>query len=240
MVLPTESARFGHRNLGVETPEEKVPLYNLMKHPVVTLVESLAELFATIPTLGTMTGECLTRSNQILTSRPGCPLDLQEIAAVRLYTTEFSSGPSLYQMVNTALRSNDRAQLEPYRKYLRLLIGALMKLPHEPAMLFRGVRLSLSEIGMSDGMQVTWWAITSASDNVAILNDFCGTQGDRVVFTIKAKRAVLIRDFSMAPLENERVLLPGTRFRVQGIADGGNGLKLINLVEIVSPFPTIT
>ncbi len=52
---------------------------------------------------------------------------------------EFQGGPSVYTVVNAALRSEDRTKVAPFNFYLRLLLAGLAKLPKRSTTLHRGV-----------------------------------------------------------------------------------------------------
>ena len=73
---------------------------------------------------------------------------------------EFQVGPSVYEIVNTALRSEDRAKVKPFASYLRLLLGALHKLPKVVTVLHRGVVADLgAEYNQSLGRKVGEWLL---------------------------------------------------------------------------------
>ena len=73
------------------------------------------------------------------------PLKLteDEIAAIYLYTAQWTSGVSLFTALNNALRTEDRNAVRPFFPYLRLLLGGLRKLPVVNRPVFRGVKLPL-------------------------------------------------------------------------------------------------
>lgn len=65
-------------------------------------------------------------------------LSNDESAALFLYTQQCPHGTtSLYTMLNSALRAEDRAQLDPFRSYLSLLMSALHKLPSVESQVWR-------------------------------------------------------------------------------------------------------
>ena len=66
-----------------------------------------------------------------------------------------------------------------------------------------------------------------------------GQEGDRTLFTIRARSIVDIRDFSSVQEEDELLLLPGTTMIVKGCLNAGNGLTLIQLEEDIDASPLL-
>ena len=68
-------------------------------------------------------------------------LTIDESAAIRLYTIEWQKPHrSLYSMLNETLKTADRKALQPYFKYFKLFLTALVKLPSVPPQtIWRGV-----------------------------------------------------------------------------------------------------
>jgi hypothetical protein len=65
----------------------------------------------------------------------------------------------------------------------------------------------------------------------AAANDFVGSKGVRMMFTIEVENGLDIQRFSSYSAEQELVLCPGTRLQVVGVFDAGNGLLQIQLRE---------
>ncbi|CAF1237696.1 unnamed protein product [Didymodactylos carnosus] len=78
---------------------------------------------------------------------PKDDLTQDEAAAIHLYTMQFDSGESLYQVLNRTLRAENRDGLKSWFLYLKLFLTALHKLPSQPqTTVWRGVRnVDLSE-----------------------------------------------------------------------------------------------
>jgi hypothetical protein len=91
-----------------------------------------------------------------------CPLDLEEAAAINLYTQE----TPVYGILNARLRDDDRDPLKPFFPYLHLLVSGLHKLlAHQgmqPRAVYRGVTLDLTAHFAEDSKKV-WWSPSSTS-----------------------------------------------------------------------------
>lgn len=61
-------------------------------------------------------------------------------ASIHLYTMQFSTAPSLFQVLNKALRTEDREILRPWFPFLKLFLSALYTLPSHSQKVWRGVR----------------------------------------------------------------------------------------------------
>jgi hypothetical protein len=141
-------------------------------------------------------------------------LNVDEIAAIHLYTQETPFYPTL----NALLRSQDRGPLTPYLPYLRLLVTALGKLKPAHATVFRGVNVDLSSQYLT-GLECVWWPISSTTSEINVLSNpmFFDLAQPRTLFTIQTKHAVDIRLYSAMSKEAELVLLPGACFEVTGV-----------------------
>ena len=118
--------------------------------------------------------------------------------------------------------------------FLKLIITALLKIPARSQTLYRGVKKGLSQLGQKfeKGKPVVWWAISSTTTHVGVLETFMGRSGDRCMFTIKAQSARDIQRYSaMGSSENEYVLPPGCCLVVEDILDAGSGLMIVQLSE---------
>ena len=100
--------------------------------------------------------------------------------------------------------------------------------------MFRGVKLDLSA-KYYQGNDLVWWAFSSATSTAVVLSNdtFLGPVGHRTLFSIKVHRCVNISRYSAIGNEDERLILPGTAFRVKSNLALGNGLTMIQLEEDV-------
>ena len=134
-----------------------------------------------------------------------------------------------YKMLNQLLRDVDRTPLEPFFPYLRLILTGLRRLPKDTAAMYRGVRVAFADLdGAKDYVQgglVVWWPFNSSTQDLAMLEEndqFLGTTGKRTLFIINLATARNILQFSVFKKEAERLILPGTRFRVMAVKEEGD------------------
>ena len=120
--------------------------------------------------------------------------------------------------------------------YLKLIIIALLKIPAQKAILYRGVNRALAKLDQKfeKGKPVVWWPVSSTASHVSVLENpqFMGKTGDRCLFTINAQSARDIQRYSaMGSTEGEYVLLPGCCLMVEDTLDAGSGLMVVQLAE---------
>jgi len=167
--------------------------------------------------------------------------EIEQMAAINIYTREWGQPPSLYTVLNNRLRSESREELKPFFPYLQLLISSLIKLaPPYEGPVWRGVSQDLSE-QYKRGSKIFWWGFSSCTMDMNILenNMFLGITGDRTLFNIHCKKGFDVKQYSSAPTESEILLLPGTYFEVSSVLNVGNGLHIIELKELDPPFEII-
>jgi hypothetical protein len=157
------------------------------------------------------------------------------IAAINLYTGEFVP-PQFYSVLNTALRDANREKCKPFVPYIWLLMHALRDCPVYPKkVVFRGVKADLSSQYPKD-REVTWFQFSSCTCDLSVeqSDQFCGSKGDRTLFTIELTtgRSRLITDYSLVPSEAEVLLPPNCRFKVKGVFKSADGLIAIQLEEL--------
>jgi hypothetical protein len=138
-------------------------------------------------------------------------------------------------MLNSALRNNDREHLQPYFKYMKLLLTAMVKLPCVPqSTIWRGVTRNLST-EFPPGTPVTWWSFTSCTNELAVLTSemYLGNTGDRTLFSVETINGRTISAHSHFVTENEIVLLPGTHMIVQSQICPASDLHIIHLKQVI-------
>lgn len=74
------------------------------------------------------------------TKTPPDDLTHDQSAAIHLYTMQFDTDPSFYQLLNSTPRGENRDNLKSWFAYLKLFLTALYKLPSHPQTIWRGVR----------------------------------------------------------------------------------------------------
>jgi hypothetical protein len=168
-------------------------------------------------------------------------LTVDESAAIQLYTMESKAEQeSLFYILNSTLRLADRTKLKPILPYLRLLIGALEKLPSFSGLVYRGVHGNISSNFVKD-KKLTWWGFSSCTRSLEVLSkeEFLGKSGQRTLFYIECISGKSIQNYSYSSSDDEEVLLlPGTEFLVTGKKRRGHGLTIVHLREIQANSPT--
>ena len=168
-------------------------------------------------------------------------LSIDELAAIKLYTMPlYPEEASVYHLVNTALRDENRNFVKPFAQFIWLLMHALRKAPRfTRALVYRGVKQDLS----SDysvrlvGMKVTFRSFTSCAKTVDVLTNpmFLGMTGARTIFNIEltSNRARDISAISMMSNEGEVLLPPNSKFTVMSVfGPSPDGLLTVQLLEI--------
>jgi hypothetical protein len=221
------------RYLDYETADSIVhfnAVEGVLNNPIVTLEEATQPLKSLIGPL-----EKYVWCSKMDTQVDHAPLTHDEAAAINLYTREWEGG--LYQNLNKMLRDRNREKLKPYFLYLRLLMSGLSKLPPLKTIVFRGVRLNVTNL-YHNRKEVVWWGVSSCTTNVSVLEQpmFLGQEGDRTIFSIQTYSGVAIQKYSAIKSENEVLLSPCTFMAVKNIANLGNGLCMIQVEELQPPF----
>ena len=200
--------------------------------PLLPLVKACAPLFSAVHDLSAYVQQALHETPE----QPPNGLTVDESAAIRLYTREWKRPHhSLYLMVNHTLRMTDRQQLQPYLRYLKLLLTALVKLPCLPSQtVWRGIPRDVSADYLK-GTRVTWWAFSSCTTDMAVVqnNLFLGNAGSRTLFSVEVINGRAIRAHSHHQDEEEILLLPGTHMIVQSQLTQSSDLHIIHLKQIV-------
>jgi hypothetical protein len=154
-----------------------------------------------------------------------------ESAAVYLYTMEGGEN-SFYQVLNEALRSENRPALKPWFPFLKLFDEALKKLPIVKGSVWRGVPGDISGQFMKDQV-LTWWNISSCAQSVDIIQGFLGSGNNSTLLMIEAVNAKDVSSYSYYPNESEVLLGLGTELRVKGhILKHHSGLNIVHLVQL--------
>lgn len=208
------------------------PIVGYAQEPLLPLFKACALLADLIYNLSFYVQMALNETPEV----PPDGLTIDESAAIRLYTMEWEEPHrSLYSMLNSALKKDDRRYLRPYFKYLKLFLTALTKLPClPPQTVWRGVTKDLSAEFLPD-TSVTWWAFSSCTNELTVLenNMYLGTIGNRTLFSVEAINGRAIRAHSHFLAEDETLLLPGTQMIVQSQFCPAPDLHIIHLKQVV-------
>ena len=212
------------------------PIKGYEKMPLVSLEEAVVPLIHFVPEIHRMVW---TVKQQCTAPAEGLTID--QSASIMLYSLEWSPREeSFYFVLNSFLRAADRSTLKPLFLYLKLLIYSLSKLTTTLRLVYRGVKKDLHS-SYPAGHTFVWWGFSSCTTSVDVLQveDFLGKTGTRTMFIIECHSGRDIRQHSFFPTENEVLLLAARQFQVISSLDSGNGLHIIQLKEIESPFPLL-
>ncbi|CAF0723626.1 unnamed protein product [Adineta steineri] len=214
-----------HRFTDIESTSKRLPpVYGYLTHQLVPLSKALEPISSLIDQLDRFAK--IAKNECHFPSQHGLTRD--ESAAVYLYTMEWGEN-SFYQVLNRALRAEDRSALKPWFAYLKLFDVAVQKLPTVRKNLWRGVSKDITR-NYKKGDEFTWWTISSCSTSVNIIKDFLGPNS--TLFLIEAISGKDVSSCTNYPNEDEVILCPGTRFRVVSDPLDQPPMHLIHLQEI--------
>ncbi|CAF3331923.1 unnamed protein product [Rotaria sp. Silwood2] len=164
-----------------------------------------------VPDFATHVPSCVDFS--IASSSAKIGLTKEDVAAIKTYTAECP----VYKLLNTALRSEQLKNIEPWFPYLKLLHIAISKLHPKKGTYCRGIGGNLSSL-YPVGSTVIWWGVSSISAKVDVCMRFLAKDiygnYNGTLFTILSSSARSIVDFSQYPEEEESILLPATNIKV--------------------------
>jgi hypothetical protein len=212
------------------------PIEGFRKKPLVTLEEAIAELKNIVPRIDTYAHVAKERAKN-----PANGLSVDESASIALYTMDWEPyTESLYCILNSTLRTEDRQSLKPWFLYLKLILTALSGLPPISHTVYRGVRtvIESQDEKYQIGKKVVWWGFSSCSDDrkVSEKEQFLGEASRGTLFIIDCINGRDIANHSYFRKENEILLLPATQFQVISNEHEQNGPHKIHLKEIKSSF----
>ncbi|CAF1281789.1 unnamed protein product [Adineta steineri] len=214
-----------HRFTDIDSTSTQLPpVYDYLTYQLVPLSEALEPISSIVDQLEHYSEIAKTECH--FPSEYGLTRD--ESAAIYLYTMEWGEN-SFYQVINRALRAEDRSSLQPWFAYLKLFDVAVQKLPTIEKNLWRGVSRDETR-NFKKGDEFTWWTISSCSTSVNIIKDFL--ESNSTLFLIEALNGKDVSSYTSYPKENEVILCPGTRFCVVSDPLDQPPMHLIHLQEI--------
>lgn len=179
------------------------PIYGYQELPLLSLEDALAKITQIIPSLNTYIP--LAKRN---CKKGSTLINDEESAAIYLY----SMPTTLFEELNSTLRSRNRINLKPWFPYLKLLLSAIEKLPSQQKLLWRAINDD-GGAKFCENEFHTWWGINSCSISLEVIEIYLGNKG--TLFAISAINAKDISEFSAFPEEKEFILLPGLQLRVK-------------------------
>ena len=192
--------------------------------PILPLEKAVEKVSKLVPDIAEYVSIAKKKCNKDFTS-----ITHDESAAIYLYTMP----KTFFLELNKALRNPNRQVLHPWLPFLKLLMGALKKLPDTKASLWRGVNYDATTNFVDDDVY-TWWGVSSCSRSVNIVQRFMGDSG--TLFNIETAHGKDISMFSVVPAEEEVILMPATRVRAKSeAAHFFDRLFIVHLEEIYTP-----
>ena len=218
--------------MNVNTDRDIGPIVEYAEVPLLPLAKACTPLVSIIYNLLFYVQLAIDDTPEV----PPDGLTIDESASIRLYTMEWpKSHRSLYSMLNQTLNTADRKTLEPYFKYLKLFLTAVVKLPCiRTQTVWRGVTKDLSG-DFPPGTPVTWWAFSSCTLTMTVLNNsiYLGKTGPRTLFSIETINGRTIRAHSHFSNEDEILLPPGTHMIVQSQLNPAPDLYIVHLKQVI-------
>ena len=200
----------------MDESEKTTPVAGLLELP---LPKSLNDAAANVSDSAAIKSS-VVRGTELAAKQAGEPrqkMDKELYAAIVLYT-----GNSIYRALNTALRSENRKQVQKYFNYLRLFIEAMGYMPQRKGKLWRGISANLFD-QYAEGKVITWWSVSSCTSDESVARNFMnGCGGECTLVIIDCKTAMDITPLSLYPSEKESLLAPGTQLKVMSRKQVGN------------------
>lgn len=215
-----------------EQPKIHAPITGYAQEPLLPLAEACAPLDGIVQDIFIYVSIALENTS----AEPSDSLTRDESAAIRLYTMEWiDAHTSLYFILNNTLKIPDRQVLQPWFKYIKLLLTALAKIPCAPPQtVWRGIRKNIIDKFPCDG-QVIWWSFSSCTKTLTVLESelFLGKIGERTLFSIEVYNGRNIQAHSHFNTEDEILMLPGSCMEVQSRLNPASDLHIIHLKQIM-------
>jgi len=218
--IPVVENRFMDRIISDPKETNRNPIEGYQDMLVLTLEQAVEKIIPILPQV----------IDYVTTAKQNCNknsihLTLDDSAAIYLYTmpTQFCT------TLNYALRIENRHKLKPWFAFLKLFITALEKLPSVSDVFWRGVSCDVASEYTDNNVQI-WWSVNSCSRQLDVVKIFLTTKG--TLFSIQAMEGKDISAYSAFKMEQEVILMPGTRLCVKSKLDNfDNVLSIVHLEE---------
>ncbi|UJR06847.1 hypothetical protein I4U23_011135 [Adineta vaga] len=190
------------------------PIEGFKNIPLVSLKEAIIPLLLLVVDVKERAAIALVDAKD-----PPDNLSLDESASIKLYTMECDPYTfSLYYILNSTLRHEDRRELRPWLLYLKLLLTALSHLPSVRLNVYRALKLNkeIENEKYQEGKDVIWWGFSccTSNKNICQKEHFLNSTGTRTLFIIECFNGKEIGPHSFNKNDQEILLLPGTQFKV--------------------------
>ncbi|CAF0836644.1 unnamed protein product [Didymodactylos carnosus] len=222
-----------YSDVGNESGRMLTPIQGYAQLPLVSLEEAVKPIETVIPDIQRQVYIAKERCKQ------PCPdgLTHDESAAILLYTMEWQpKEQSVYFVLNSILRLENRENIKPFYLYLKLVFTALWKLPSRRQTVYRGIDKDLNK-EYELNKTYTWWGFSSTTETPAQTQMFLGKSGKtRTLFNIDCLHGKMIIDHSFFRNEKEILLLPAVQFEVVSKLNPSPDIYIIHLKEVIPKF----
>jgi len=208
------------------------PIKGFSNYPLVSLEEAVEPIILIVHDVKTKAFIAKEGSKN-----PSDDLSSDESASIALYTMEWEPyTSSLYYILNSTMRSEDREKLKPWFLYLKLILTALSHLPSIHLSIYRSLKLDIQieYEKYQEGKDVVWWGFSSCTTNknISQKQHFLTPSGTRTLFIIECFNGKDIGSHSYNKNDQEVLLLPATQFRVVCCDRRRDDLHKIYLKEV--------
>ncbi|CAF3380680.1 unnamed protein product [Rotaria sp. Silwood2] len=236
--LVTSSTGFRFDDNASEPPKMLLAIKGYEQQPLVSLERAIEPLVSLVSDIHRQARDVKEKAKCSL-STDG--LSVEESAAIRLYTIDWSKKEKCLNVVLTSHLCSDQddrnKKLEAFFLYLKLFITGLSRMPSMRGTVYYSVNMDLS-VQFANKKNIMCWSflLCTTSVNTPKFEAFLKTKGPRTMFIIDSISGKNIHEHSDNPIENEIILLPATKYEVVDHTEEADGLRKIVLKEIQSSF----
>ena len=215
---------------------ESLNVDEILKQPAKPLKDAVKS-FGTAPDMDIHVFYAVEGAKVIKKRNPASKLTIEEIAALRLYTTAWTDpAASIGALLLAAIRENNATQLSAFKPFLRLILGALRSIPSTRTVLTRYASGDFSTL-LTPGSTITWGEISSATVSTDPI-EADQSSHPHVQLLIDTSHARSIQAYSRQPTEPEYLLFPGSQFKVHSVKQVADGF-LFAILSDISVFPCL-
>ena len=201
--MPKRGDRYGNKSFSELQQANRSPIAGYEDQKIMPLenaVEKIVPFVKDVVQYANTAKEKCNRISDLLT--------WDESAAIYLYTMPIN----FYSRLNETLRAENRDALKPWFAFLKLLMTALNKLPSSKTTVWRAVTNDIGTLP-ADNKETIWWSVNSTTMVLNVVETFLCKTG--FLFTIDTIHGKNIAEYSVFPVEEEVILMPGTRVSVK-------------------------
>ncbi|UJR32841.1 hypothetical protein I4U23_020303 [Adineta vaga] len=203
--------------------------------PIVSFEHAIQSLISIVPTIESYIQIIKDKSRDSIDG-----LTFDESASIMLYSIQWQPYEQcLYAILNSILFKSNVDQFQPWLSYLKLLFTALLHLPSNHSIVYRGSRLDLSQQYHINEI-ILWKDLPLCTTSIEYLqSDRClGTNKLRTIFKIESFNVKHIDKHCYSSSNTFAIILPATKFQVVECTHHSmkDNLYVITLKEIVPSF----